>query len=190
MKSADRPPVKEVTVSEISIPLAKIESLNELEPDKSKSGTQWSHAVAGRRKSSHIRQIKSQPIPVIRIPYEPKYNDYECGFNTTRLMGVQQMEGKCKFKKEKPDKKRHKITITEDSHTSSLSSLIQVNLETEHFTRHLNSKGKEKSAKKTVNTIILIFKEKKVDPFTTKWKEEHVMVRAKNHIPLANKNQL
>ena len=39
LKSADRPSVKEVTVSEISIPLAKIESLNELEPDKSKSGT-------------------------------------------------------------------------------------------------------------------------------------------------------
>jgi hypothetical protein len=34
-------------------------------------------------------------------------------------MGVQQMEGKCKFKKEKP-KKWHKITITEDSHTRGL----------------------------------------------------------------------
>jgi len=64
-------------------------------------------------------------------------------------------------------------------------------METEHFTRHglhLNSKGKEESAKKTVNTIIIIFKGKKVDPITMKWKEEHVMVRAKN-VPLANKNQ-
>lgn len=34
LKSADRPSVKEVTISEISIPLAKIESLNELAPDK------------------------------------------------------------------------------------------------------------------------------------------------------------
>lgn len=53
------------------------------------------------------------------------------------------------------------------------ASLIQVNLDTEHFTRHdlhLNSKGKEQSAKKTVNTIIIIFKEKKVDPVTMKWK--------------------
>lgn len=67
-----------------------------------------------------------------------------------------------------------------------------MNLETEHFTRHglhLNSKGKEQSPKKTMNTIIIIFKEEKVDPITMKWKEEHAMVRAKNHIPLANKNQ-
>jgi len=72
------------------------------------------------------------------------------------------------------------------------ASLIQVNLETEHFTRHglhLNSRGKEQSAKITVNTIINIFKEKKVDSITMKWKEEHAMVRAKNHIPLASKNQ-
>jgi len=55
---------------------------------------------------------------------------------------------------------------------------------------YLNSKGKEQSAKKTVNTIINIFKEKKVDSVTMKWKEEHAMVRAKNQIPLANKNQL
>jgi hypothetical protein len=34
LKSADRPSVKEVKISEISIPLAKIESLNELAPDK------------------------------------------------------------------------------------------------------------------------------------------------------------
>jgi len=50
--------------------------------------------------------------------------------------------------------------------------LIQVNSETEHFTRHglyLHSKGKEQSAKKTVNNIIIIFKEKKVDPITMKW---------------------
>jgi hypothetical protein len=53
---------------------------------------------------------------------------------------------------------------------------------------YLNSKGKEQSAKETVNTIINIFKEKKVDSVTMKWKEEHAMVRAKNHIPLANKN--
>jgi hypothetical protein len=72
------------------------------------------------------------------------------------------------------------------------ASLKQVNLETEQFTRHglyLNSKGKEQSAKKTVNTIINIFKEKKADPITMKWKEEHAMVRVKNHIPLTSKNQ-
>lgn len=39
------------------------------------------------------------------------------------------------------------------------------------------------------NTIIIIFKEKKGDPITMKWKEEQAIVRAKNHIPLANKNQ-
>jgi len=93
--------------------------LHELAPDKSKSGKQWSD-VAGRRKSSHIRQIKSQPIPVIKNCYELKCNDYECGLDTNRLMGVQQMEGKCKFKKEKPNKKRYEITITEDSHTRGL----------------------------------------------------------------------
>ena len=119
LKSADRPSVKDVTVSEISIPLAKTESLNELAPDKAKSGKQWSDVVAGRRKSSHTRQIISQPIPVIMNCYELKHNDYECGLDTTRLMGVQQMEGKCKFKKEKTDK-GHKITITEDSHTRGL----------------------------------------------------------------------
>jgi hypothetical protein len=53
------------------------------------------------------------------------------------------------------------------------ASIIQVNLETQHFTRHglhLNSKGKEQLTKKTMNTIIIIFKEKKVDPITMKWK--------------------
>jgi len=40
MKSADRPSVKDVMVSEISIPSAKTESLNELSPDKAKSGKQ------------------------------------------------------------------------------------------------------------------------------------------------------
>jgi hypothetical protein len=49
--------------------------LNELAPDKSKSGTQWSDVVAGRRKSLHIRQITSQSIPVIKNRYELKYND-------------------------------------------------------------------------------------------------------------------
>jgi hypothetical protein len=72
------------------------------------------------------------------------------------------------------------------------TSLIQVSFETEHFTRHglhLHSRGKEQSAKKTVNTIINIFKQEKVDSITMKWKEKHAMVRAKIHIPLANKNQ-
>lgn len=74
LKSADRPSVKDVMVSEISIPSAKTESLNELAPDKAKSGKQWSDVVARRRKSTHmcIRQIKSQPIPVIKNRYELK----------------------------------------------------------------------------------------------------------------------
>jgi hypothetical protein len=40
-----------------------------------------------------------------------------------------------------------------------------------------------------VNTVKDILKETKVDPVTMKWKEEHVMDREKNHIPLENKNQ-
>ena len=88
LKSANRPSVKEVTVSEISIPLAKTESLNELAPDKAKSGTQRSDVVAGR-KSSHIRQIKSQSIPVIMNRCELKYNNYICGLDSACLMGVQ-----------------------------------------------------------------------------------------------------
>jgi hypothetical protein len=73
------------------------------------------------------------------------------------------------------------------------ASLTEVNLERDQFTRyglHLNSKGKDQSAKKIVNTVKDILKEKKVDPVTMKRKEEHVMDRVKNHIPLANKNQL
>jgi transcription elongation GreA/GreB family factor len=54
---------------------------------------------------------------------------------------------------------------------------------------HLNSKGKEESAKKIVNTIKDIFNEKEVDTITMKLKEEHVMDREKNHIPLVNINQ-
>jgi hypothetical protein len=49
--------------------------------------------------------------------------------------------------------------------------LIKVNLDTNQFTRHglnLNSKGKEQSTKKTVNTIQDISNEKKVDPITMK----------------------
>jgi hypothetical protein len=45
------------------------------------------------------------------------------------------------------------------------ASLIQVNFETEHFTRHglhLNSKGEEQSAKKTVNTIINTLSKKRL----------------------------
>ena len=49
--------------------------------------------------------------------------------------------------------------------------------------------GKEKSAKKTVNTIKDILNEKEVDPITMKWTEKHVMDRGKNHIPLVNINQ-
>lgn len=65
--------------------------MHELAPDKSKSGKQWSD-VAGRRRSSHIRQIKSQPIPVIKNCYELKYNDYECGLDTNHFMAVQWKE--------------------------------------------------------------------------------------------------
>jgi hypothetical protein len=54
---------------------------------------------------------------------------------------------------------------------------------------HLNSKKKEQSAKKIVNTIKDIFNEKKVDTITMNWMEEHVMDREKNHIPLVNINQ-
>ena len=54
---------------------------------------------------------------------------------------------------------------------------------------HLNSKGKEQSAKKIVNTIKDIFNEKEVDTITMKWTEKHVMDREKNHIPLVNINQ-
>lgn len=41
-----------------------------------------------------------------------------------------------------------------------------------------------------MNAVKDILKKSKVDPVTMKWKEEHVMDREKNHIPLANKNQL
>jgi hypothetical protein len=54
---------------------------------------------------------------------------------------------------------------------------------------HLNSKGKEQSAKKIVNTVKDILNEKEVDPITTKWTEKHVMDREKNHIPLVNINK-
>jgi citrate lyase gamma subunit len=73
------------------------------------------------------------------------------------------------------------------------AALIEVNLERDQFTRyglHLNSKVKDQSAKKTVNTVKDILNKKKVDPVTMKWKEEYVMDRVKNHIPLENKNQL
>jgi hypothetical protein len=54
---------------------------------------------------------------------------------------------------------------------------------------HLNSKGKEQSAKETVNTTKDILNGKEVDPVTMKWTEEHVMNREKKHIPLVNINQ-
>jgi hypothetical protein len=41
-----------------------------------------------------------------------------------------------------------------------------------------------------VNTVKDILKKTKVDPVIMKWKEQHVMDSEKNHIPLANKNQL
>jgi len=54
---------------------------------------------------------------------------------------------------------------------------------------HLNSKWKEQSAKQIANTIKDILNGKEVDSITTKWTEEHVMDREKNHIPLVNINQ-
>jgi hypothetical protein len=41
-----------------------------------------------------------------------------------------------------------------------------------------------------VNTVKDILKKTKVDPIIMKWKEQPVMDSEKNHIPLANKNQL
>jgi len=54
---------------------------------------------------------------------------------------------------------------------------------------HINSKGKEQSAKQIVNTMKDILNEKEVDPITMKWMEEHVMDREKKYIPLVNINQ-
>lgn len=73
------------------------------------------------------------------------------------------------------------------------ASIIEVNSERGQYSEHglhLNSKGKDQLAKKIVNTVKDILKKTKVDPVIMKWKEQHVMDSEKNHIPLANKNQL
>jgi hypothetical protein len=45
-------------------------------------------------------------------------------------------------------------------------------------------------AKKTVNTIKEVLNEKGAYPFTTKWTEEHVMGREKNHVSLPTKTKV
>jgi hypothetical protein len=123
LKSAKRQSVKVVILLDINLLAAKIESLKELVSVQAKSEMQWSDVVAGRKKTfSYTRQIKSHSIPVINNQFELTNNRHECGFETTSSMRVQQMIGKCKFKKDKKVKKRHKIIITRDSHARSSQS--------------------------------------------------------------------
>jgi hypothetical protein len=99
LSSLKRCSVKEVTLSEMNLISATIDSLKELTVVKMDNVMLWSDVVARKKKASPMLQNKPSQIPAINKCYDLLSLNERCGEKTNNSSAVQQTKSKDNYKK-------------------------------------------------------------------------------------------